>query len=157
MHPHLSGFLAVLASVSAAAQVSPAHPNGFKTRPIGDALGGAVEVIPRDAPAKVRQVTYLVLSDMREWTSSEGQPSRGKLIAFEDLVVSQPAREGHAAQATAPPAHPSVVAGGKVRLLVNQKPFEVALARLSLADREFIEKTRVFHAKKPGAPAEPGA
>ena len=51
----------------------------------------------------------------------------------------------------APPTKPTVARGGKVRLLVNQKPVEIALDRLSEADREFIAQLQASLAKKAAA------
>ena len=51
----------------------------------------------------------------------------------------------------APPANPTVTRAGKVRMLVNQKPVEIALDRLSEADREFIGQLQVALAKKAAA------
>jgi hypothetical protein len=149
-----AGCLGWLIVSSATGQVTPAHPTNFKTRPIGDraAIGG--DLVPAPGKSTTRHITYFVLSESRQWTSSEGKPITGKLIAFEDQVVESTPEASETAPV--PPRHPTVIAAGKVRLLVNNKPFEVALERLSPPDREFIEKTRATHAAgkipPPGTP-----
>ena len=148
--PSLLAFLVV--TPAAHAQVVPANPTKFKTRSIGGNTGGDVRVTPRDdGPDMRRFVTYLVLADSRTWTSADGKPVTGKLIAFEDLVVEVPAGSAEPPQ-PALPEHPTVVRAGKARLLVNNKPFEIPLARLSAPDREFIEAIRAARAKPPADP-----
>jgi hypothetical protein len=101
------------------------------------------------APA-TRYVSYIVLFDGRLWTSTEGKPLAAKLIAFEDLVVEAP-------KATAEPtipqptSRPTVVRSGKVRLLVDGKPTQVALDRLSQSDRDFVAQIQAAIAKKTSA------
>src|SRR6476660_371118 len=122
-------------------QVVPANPTKFKTRDIGDATSGGVEVIPRNGAEskKVRYVTHIVLSVSRQWLSTAGKLVEGKLIAFEDLAVEAEAGATPPAN-SAPPAHPTVVRDGKVRLLNKQKPVELAITRLSAGDQEFIQQ-----------------
>ena len=136
----LAGLLLASGSFS---QVVPSSPKKFTTRPIGGGTSGGVEVIPKDGGGsqKVKHITHIVLSDSRLWTSTDGKLLEGKLIAFEDMVVEAP--KGSAPPATpAPPESPTVTRDGKVRLLVKQKPVEVAVERLSTGDQEFIEQTR---------------
>jgi len=137
---------AMLLPAAANSQVVPATPKGFKTRPIGGGTSGGVEVIPRETP-KVRYTTHVVLSVSRLWTSTDGKLLEGKLIAFEDLVVEAPKGAAPPENPT-PPESPTVIRDGKVRLLVKQKPVEVAVARLSQSDQEFIEQTRKAYTKK---------
>ena len=129
--------------------VAPASPKKFITRPLGNtaSAGATIEQV-RPEDSKTRYVTHLVLSEVRQWTSSDGKPLVGKLIAFEDLVAETP-KGAAAPEPPTPPEHPTVVRGGKVRLLVNQKAFEVFLARLSAEDQTLVEQTRLAHAKKP--------
>ena len=152
-HSLIRGFAGLLALGAATAQiVVPASPKKFVTRPIGGNTSGGVDVIPHEvAPeAKVRYVTHMVLSDDRQWTSADGKPLLAKLIAFEDLVAEAP--KG-AAQPTmpAPPATPTVIRGGKIRLAADKKIYELALDRLSQPDRDFVEQIRTARAKKPDA------
>ena len=55
--------------------------------------------------------------------------------------------EGNAAP-LAVPKNPTVVREGKARVLVNAKPFEIALDRLGAEERKFIEETRSALAAK---------
>lgn len=148
--PWIAGFLGLLVISSASGQVTPASPKKFTTRPIGGRSGVGAELTPPPEDPTTRFVTYFVLSESRGWTSADGKPITGKLIAFENGIVEMPKGSAQAA-AVDPPANPTVTSAGKARLLVNNKPFEVPLARLSEADREFIENTRAAHAKKAAA------
>ena len=95
----------------------------------------------------VRYVTHVVLFDDRVWSSAEGKPLEAKLIAFEDLIVETPKGAAEPVMPP-PPAKPTLVRNEKIRLLVNQKPVEVALSRLCQADRDFIEDMKTALAKK---------
>jgi hypothetical protein len=144
----LTGFL--LACGGAAQVVAPASPKKFVTRPLGGGATGGVEVLPQGGTQgqQVRYTTRVVLAESRLWTSTDGKTLEAKLIAFEDLVVEAPKGALQPA-APAPPANPTVIRDGKVRLVSSQKPFELSLERLSQADREFIERIRSQHAQKP--------
>lgn len=127
----------------------PATPKGF-TKRVGDA-GGGINISPGITPPPpqprlVRTTTYVTLSENRQWTSADGKPVLGRLIAFEDIVVET--RGNEAVPAPQMPATPTVVKDGRARLLVNTKPFELALERLSQADRDFIENIRGAVARK---------
>ena len=129
--------------------VVPANPGKFKGRTIGGGSTGGVEVIPKDsgAPQKVRYTTYITLAESRPWTSTEGKVIEGTLIAFEDVVIE--GTQGAAPPAAPePPKHPTVVRGEKIRLLVNRKPVELPLSRLSRPDQEFIANLKAAHAPK---------
>ena len=105
------------------------------------------------APQKVRHTTHLVVSPLRQWTSTDGRTLDAKLIAFEDLVAEVP--KGAAEPVLpAPPPHPTVVQDGKIRLVGGKKPYTLPLDRLSEPDREFVEKIRAAHAG-PAASAAP--
>ena len=149
----LCGLVGLLATGAAAAQiVVPATPKKFVTRPIGGNTSGGVEVIPHDAPteAKARYVTHVVLCDERLWTSADGKPLSAKLIAFEDLVA-EAAKGASQPEMPAPPANPTVVRNGKIRLFADKKAYELALDRLSQTDREFVEQIRAAREKKTDA------
>ncbi len=108
-------------------------------------------MIPKHAgAAKTRTITYLVLSESRSWTSTDGKVLEAKLIAFEDIVIEGKV-EGGSQAPTKPPANPTVVRNDKVRLLAGKKSYELDLSRLSEADRSFIEQTRSRHERKPAA------
>jgi len=141
----LAGLL-TLGAVSAQIVV-PASPKKFVTRPIGGSTSGGVDVIPHETESKVRYVTHVVLSDERQWTSTDGKPLLAKLIAFDDLVVEAP--KGAQPDVPAPPANPSVIRNGKIRLVADKKIYELALERLSQPDRDFVEQIRAARAKKP--------
>ena len=150
--PCLLVALALVASAEAQT-ITPAEPNAFENRPIGSVTPGGVTVIPKEGAKnpKARYITYVVLSTSRIWTSTEGKNIEGKLIAFEDMVVEAP--KGDAAPPSpTPPEVPTVIRDGKARLLVNQKPVELATSRLSEADREFIEGVSKAYQKKKAAP-----
>lgn len=135
-----------LASFGVAQVVIPPNPGKSEKRSIGGNGSGAVEVVPKKDP-KVRYTTHIVLSVSRIWTSGDGKLLEGKLIAFEDLVmeVEKGSQEPSTPEA---PKNPTVVKGDKIRLLVQKKPVEVALSRLSQGDREFVEQTRKAYQKK---------
>lgn len=123
-------------------------PKSFKTRAVGGSANPGATVDPAATPVpKVRYVTHVVLCDYRMWTSSEGKPLEAKLIAFEDLVAEAPKGSSEPVM-PAPPANPTVTRGGKARLLVNGKPVEIALDRLSRQDQEFIDSIKAALAKK---------
>lgn len=139
------GFLLTVAGISQV--VVPAAPGRkFTTRPIGGGAAGGVEVIPKETP-KTRYTTRIVLSVSRLWTSTDAKLLEGKLIAFEDMVVEAPQGAAPPANPT-PPEFPTVTRDGKVRLLVNGKPAEVPISRLSKGDQEFIEQVRKTYQRK---------
>ena len=154
--PCVTVLLALLGLTPLLAQAEiPANPlvtpKKFKTRAVGGGVNpGATVDAGKPANPGVRYVTHVVLSDSRMWTNSEGKPLEAKLIAYEDLVAEAPE---DAAEPVMPatPANPTVTRGGKVRLLVSQKPAEIALERLSVADREFISQLQAALAKKAAA------
>ncbi len=134
-------FLALGAGIAFSQRDVPPPP-GVKIKPRGVDGGGrgGVEVVPK-SPPKARYTTHIVLSETRTWTSGDGKTLEAKLLAFEDLIAE--AEQGAAPPAPPePPKHVTVVRGEKVRLLVGKKPMEAALARLSQADRDFIERIR---------------
>lgn len=126
-------------------QSSAQVPIPATKHPITGGGSSNVGVVPK-APEKptVKMTTYLVMSEARQWISTDGKPLLAKLIAYEEIVTT-----GTSAAPTTPPvASPTLVKDGKVRLLVNNKPFELALDRLSQPDRDFIEKLRSAIQKK---------
>ena len=130
----------IFSSLPLAAQVVPATPKKFETRRIGDAVSGGstVNVTPPRVQPTVRTVTHIVLGEPRQWKMADGNSFVGKLIAFEDIVT-----EGNTTTAPAVPKNPTIVRDGKARVLVNSKPYEIALDRLGADERKFIEETRV--------------
>lgn len=129
--------------------VSPTTGKKFETRTINGSGGNGGVSVNAVAPppvAKARLVSYFSLSDVRQWKSTDGKSLLGSIIAFEDAVVEVEAANAAAAReavqkapAATLPAKPTLVRDRKVRLLVNQKPVEVPLERLSDEDRQFVE------------------
>ena len=150
----LSGIFTL--STAVAQIVVPASPKKFVTRPIGGGTSGGAIITPgENKPQKVRYTTHLVLTEYRIWTSTDGKTITAKLIAFEDMVAELPKGSAEPTPPT-PPAHPTVVQDGKVRLAFadpKKKPFFLPLERLSQPDRDFIETIRLAHAKKSAEPA----
>lgn len=150
MKIRIFGWIAVclLAQGAVAQVVAPASPKKFVPRAIGGGTSGGVQILPREEkPKTLRHTTRMLLSQSRVWTSNDGKPVEARLIAFEDMVVEVP--EGAPAPEPPPaPKHPTVIRDGKARLLVNNKPMEVALSRLSQADQDFVEQIRKAHAPK---------
>ncbi len=148
--------LGTAAVLPALAQVEiPANPmvtpKKFATRSVGGGVNPGVAIdSTKPANSTQRYVTHIVLYDNRYWTSSEGKPLEAKLIAFEDLVAEAPQGSAEPVMPT-PPKNPTVTREGKVRLLVNKKPVEIALDRLSVADREFIDQMKAALVKKAAA------
>ncbi|MFZ4767006.1 MAG: hypothetical protein ACOYMN_18800 [Roseimicrobium sp.] len=143
--------VAVLAVNAACAQVAiPATPKNFSKRNLGDGLstGGSINLTPPAPPSepKVRYITHVSLSEARQWQSNDGKSLLGKLIAFEDVTVE--VAKGAPVPAFTPPANPTVIRDGMVRLLINGKPYELKLERLRAADRSFIEQVATAVAKK---------
>ena len=130
----------VLIGSTASGQVVPATPKKFATRAVGGTSStGVTSVSPPKTEPIIRTTTYIVLAPSRQWTNSEGKPLVAKLIAFEDITTQT--TKADANNPTQPPkldGKPTVVRDGKVRLMANQKPYEVALDKLSQADQEFI-------------------
>ena len=126
-------------------------PKKSTTRAVGGGVNtGAVVEPGKSAVPNVRYTTHIVLYEYRMWSNTEGKPLEAGLIAFEDLVAEVP--KGSAAPVMPdPPANPTLIRDGKIRLLVKNKPVEIALDRLSLSDREFIDQMKAALAKKAAA------
>lgn len=151
----VSGFLGVFPAL--AQTEFPGNPTvgpkKYAPRSIGGSPNSAaiIDSGTQENPM-VRYVTHIVLFENRIWTSSEGKPLQAKLIAFEDLTVEVP-KGSPAPVMPAPPSHPTVIRAEKIRLLVEQKVVEIALARLSQQDQEFVSQIKASLAKK--AASEP--
>ena len=127
----------------------PATPKGFGKRSLSttsttDAVINTGRSDPDEKP-KVRYTMHISASDSREWKGADGRSLVGKLIAFEDLTIET--EKGAPPATFRPPANPTIVKDGKARLLVDNKPYEIALDRLSQIDRNFIEGIRAVAAK----------
>lgn len=138
-------------AVPASAQVVPTTPTKFDMRRLGDASSSSagVSATPKPPQTTYREVTYISLSPLRQWKSTDGKSLLGKLIAFEDFVVTTTGAEPDP-KAAAPqmPAKPTVVRDGKARLLIESKAFEVPLERLGEEERKFIEQLQTAIAGK---------
>ncbi len=145
--------IALFSIANAFAQVEiPANPlvtpKKYTTRAVGGGVNPGVSIDPaKPENPKLRYVTHVILYQNRFWTSTEGKPLEAKLIAFEDVVAEVPKGSTEPVM-SAPPANPTVVRDGKVRLLVDKKPVELALDRLSRQDQEFIGQIKAALAKK---------
>lgn len=151
MWPSSSSFplLAVLTAYAlpVVGQVVPATPSQFGKRSTGavSESGGSSSIGLRSGGAQpqpsVRQISYIALSDSRQFTSTEGRTLIGKLIAWEQSEQQlAPGQDPTLQPAPSLPAKPTLLRDDKVRLLIQQKPFEVALDRLSPADQAFIKQ-----------------
>ncbi|MGV3659580.1 MAG: hypothetical protein ACO1TE_05330 [Prosthecobacter sp.] len=149
----MKAVILVLAAASmplGAQVVSPTTGKKFETRTIngsGGNTGVSINSTPQPATTKAKLVSYFSLSELRQWKSSDGRSLMGSIIAFEDSVIeidaANPAAAREAAQkapAATPPAKFTLIRDGKVRLLVNNKPFEVLLEKLGADDRKFVEE-----------------
>jgi hypothetical protein len=150
---------------TAHAQVIPATPKKFTKRSLNSSTGtsgasittngGSISLGPSGpAPStKVRNITYISLTESRQWKSNDGKSLLGKLIAFEDVTAET--EKGAPAPGITLPAHPTVVKDGKARFLVDMRPYELPLDRLSQQDREFVEGIRDAAANSTVAPPQP--
>lgn len=141
----------------ASAQVVPTTPTKFGQRAMGSSTSGNGSASLGLSPAAanpqpvVKQISYVALSESRQWTSNDGKSLIGKLIAFEQM--EEVLAKGQAPSTAAPklPARPTVIREGKARLLVEQKPFELPLERLSEADQTFVRELDAAIAKQAAA------
>lgn len=144
----------------ARAQVVPATPGKFTTRGVGGASGtgsATIGLAPSKPQTTVRTVTYIALSEPRQWKSTDGKSLLGKLIAFEDAVVETKVEAGAKpppAPAPTLPPHPTVVREGRARLLVDHKAYEVPLERLTEDDRKFVAGIQAAVAAKAKPPGD---
>jgi hypothetical protein len=142
----LAATLGFLATLPLAAQVGiPATPKKFDTNRIGDAASGgsAVNATPQRPQTVLKTTTHIVLGEPRQWKMADGKSYIGKLIAFEDIVIT-----GNAPAPLTVPKNPTVVREGKARLLVEAKAYEVPLQNFGDEEKKFIEEVRVAVAAK---------
>lgn len=144
------GLFFASAVVLTAQIATPTTPTKFGKRDLsgGSSTGNAtVNSQPTNAESTARVVSHYSFGEARQWKSSDGRSLIGKMIAFEDAVIELKAPTAAAAKAAAlnapapkPPAKFTLMRDGKIRLLVNNQPFEVPLDRLSEEDRAFAKK-----------------
>jgi hypothetical protein len=129
-------------------------PGGAKNpgnRSIGNTVNGGVDggatISGKQTPPKKRYTTHIILAETRIWRNADGRTKEGKLLAFEDVVVEVP---GDVAETPmpVPPANPTLVRNGKVRMLIGKEIFEVAVSSLVKIDQDYIEGIRASLAKK---------
>jgi len=143
-------FLFLVAFPIAAQVVNPATGKKFDTRTIngsggnnGISINNATKPTP---PTKTKLTSYFILGEPRQWKSTDGRSLLGAIITFEESVLEFDAANAAAAREAvekAPPAKmpdkPTLIRDAKIRLLVNKKPVEVPLDRLSQDDRTYVE------------------
>ncbi len=141
--------LLAMAAPLSAQVILPTTGKKFDTRTIngsggnsGVSINSATKPPP---PTKTKLTSYFMLGDPRQWKSTDGKSLLGTIIIFEDAVIEFEAANTAAAReavAKAPPPKmpekPTLIREGKIRLLVNQKPVEVPLERLSDEDRKYV-------------------
>jgi hypothetical protein len=140
--------LLAMATPLCAQVVLPATGRKFDTRTIngsGGNTGVSVNPSTKTPPTKTKLTSYFMLGDPRQWKSTDGKSLLGTIITFEESVIEFEAANPAAAKEAvdkAPPAKmpdkPTLIREGKIRLLVNQKPIEVPLERLSEEDRKYV-------------------
>lgn len=116
-------------------------PKKYTTREVGGEIDPGAKIERPAESGNVRYVSHIVLHASRIWLSTDGKPVTAKLIAFEDMIVEAP-KGASEPPMPEPPAKPTVVKEGKVRLLVERKAYEVPLDRLVPGDQELIEGIR---------------
>ena len=124
-------------------QVVPSTPRKFATRGLdgGGSASAGIDAKPTPTPPKIKEIVYIVLSQNRNFKSTDGKTLIGRVIAFDPAPDASgkvptpvdPAKAGPDAP------KPIVVKDGKVRLLVDKKPYEVPLDRLVEEDRQFVD------------------
>lgn len=140
----------ILLGTAATAQVVPTTPTKFAKRGVGSSTtagstgisqtgGNSASTGVSNAKPEplIRTITYITLSGARQWTSTEGKPMLAKLIAFEDVTTESKSAPTATSQSPIT-GKPTVVRDGKVRFLMDNKAYEVALDKLSQADQEFV-------------------
>lgn len=142
--------LLAMAAPLTAQVVLPTTGRKFDTRPINGNSGNAAVNINNTAqpapPTKTKLTSYFLLGDPRQWKSTDGRSLLGAIITFEESVIEFAAANPAAAREAvekAPPAKmpdkPTLIREGKIRLLVNKKPVEIPLERLSDDDRKYVD------------------
>jgi hypothetical protein len=142
--------LLAMATPLCAQVILPTTGKKFDTRTIngsGGNSGVSINNTTKPAPpTKTRLTSHFMLGEPRQWKSTDGKSLLGTIITFEDAVIEFDAATPAAAReavAKAPtpklPDKPTLIREGKIRLLVNQKPVEVPLERLSEEDRKYVE------------------
>jgi hypothetical protein len=139
--------LFLFVALTASAQIAiPTTPTKFGKKNLGastdtitnGASSASVGAKKPENQTVIRTTTYWTLSGARQWTNADGKPLLARMIAFEDITVEQ-VKGQPAPEAPKLPGKPTVVKNGKVRLMVGQQLYEIAVEKLSEKDREFID------------------
>ncbi len=142
--------LLAMAAPLSAQVILPTTGKKFDTRTINGSSGsGGVSIgatTKPPPPTKTKLTSYFMLGEPRQWKSTDGKSLLGTIITYEESVLefdaANPAAAREAVQKAPPakmPDKPTLIRDGKIRLLVNKKPVEVPLERLSDEDRKFVE------------------
>lgn len=141
----------LLAALPVGAQVvNPATGRKFETRTIngnGGNNGVSINTTAKPAPpTRTTLTSYFIVGEARQWKSTDGKSLLGTIIIFEDAVIEFEAANPAAAReavgkAPTPklPEKPTLIRNARIRLLVNQKPVEIPLERLSAEDRQYVD------------------
>lgn len=141
------------------AQVVPGTPRDFPRRDIGGTPGrGGIETGPGDIGGSInpnirrdQTVTtarsYIVLTEERTWTSTDGQEIVARVIAWQESV-EQFVHEGRPGDEPPAPTNfevpddfvPEVVRDNKIRIMRGQQVFELPIDRLSKDDQDFVKQ-----------------
>jgi hypothetical protein len=149
----LLGMVLVFTATVSGQTLAPSSPLKFGKRDLGGGFSsgtGAVDAKVGKSEPTTRVVSYFSFGETRQWKSVDGRCLVGRMIAFGDATVEVMVPNAEAAKAGAlsvpPPVPPEkfvLIHEGKIRLLVNNRPFEVALARLSEEDRAYVRKLEI--------------
>jgi hypothetical protein len=139
--------LFAMAAPLSAQVILPTTGKRFDTRTINGNSGVNINNAAQPAPpTKTKLTSYFMLGDPRQWKSTDGRSLLGTIITFEESVIefdaANPAAAREAVEKAPPakmPAKPTLIREGKIRLLVNKKPVEIPLERLSDEDRKYVE------------------
>jgi hypothetical protein len=120
-----------VASLCAAPHPAGYVPPAFETRNIGDDQDISGTVKPGTKPqAKIHRITYVAVSELRQWRNLEGRAMRASLLAFDRL----PGESDDGLR--------TLVRDGKVRFLLEGRKLatEYPLTELSRADQAFVRQ-----------------
>jgi hypothetical protein len=150
----IASFLAAFHLIASAQMEIPGNPIVGKGKTTTRGVGGNIDpgaTVEQGGAAATRYVTHIVLHESRTWTSTDGKPLEAKLIAFEDLTAEVP--KGSAVpKLPAPPARPTLVRDGKIRLMTaGPKFFVIAVDRFSSEDQELIRQLQIALDRKAAA------
>lgn len=131
------------------AQAVPTTPTKFDIKPVaGPTASAGATISPNSTKPTVRQTTYLTLSELRQWKSTDGKTLMGKLIAWEETVTTTTSTPAPVADKPIT-NKPTVLKNNKARLLVDNKAFEVPLDRLGAEEQKFIQQLHTRLTAKP--------